>query len=477
MLFTSVNFAIFLSILFAVYYSSPKKYQWMILLAASYIFYAFSGFQYVLLLAYISAVSYFSAIHLHKKKKIGSFEVFSLILAILVPLLFFKYTGFLTSNINIILSAFSSATELTSMQIVLPLGISFYTFAAIGYVVDTLKNKYEPYKNPLHLAAGLSFFPCLVSGPIERQNHLVPQVLKRHDFNYKDATYGLKQIAWGLFEKLVIADNLAVIVDKVFSDVHSYSGAPLLFASLFFAFQIYCDFAGYSDIAIGVARLFGINLTKNFNCPYFSASIQEFWRRWHISLSSWLRDYVYISLGGNRKGNLKKQLNVLITMLVSGFWHGAAWTFVVWGVAHGLCQIIENLTGINKKENTNKVIQIFRILSVFFIICILWIFFRANSFSDAYYVITHMFDGISHTKNYLILLFESSLIYKTDLMLICCELLLLFIYDYMSLTENVIDKISSKKCFIRWPIYIFFVILIAFLSYKGESVKFVYAGF
>ena len=363
------------------------------------------------------------------------------------------------------------------MQIVLPLGISFYTFAAIGYVVDSLKKKYEPYNNILHLAAGLSFFPCLVSGPIERQNNLVPQVLEGHNFNYKDATYGLKQIAWGLFEKLVIADNLAVIVDIVFSDVYSYSGAPLLFASLFFAFQIYCDFAGYSDIAIGVARLFGIYLTKNFNCPYFSASIQEFWRRWHISLSSWLRDYIYISLGGNRKGNLKKQLNILITMLVSGLWHGAAWTFVVWGGAHGLCQIIENLTGINKKENTNKVIQIFRILSVFFIICILWIFFRANSFSDAYYVITHMFDGISHTKNYLILLFESSLIYKTDLMLICCELLLLFIYDYMSLTENVIDKISSKKCFIRWPIYIFFVILIAFLSYKGESVKFVYAGF
>lgn len=477
MLFTSFSFVIFLSVLFGLYYSSPKRYRWNILLVFSYIFYAFSGIQYVLLLAYISAVSYFSAIHLHKKQTLGSFEIFSLIFAILIPLLFFKYTGFLTENINIVLSAFSSATELTSMKIVLPLGISFYTFAAVGYVVDTLKNKYEPFKNPLHLAAGLSFFPCLVSGPIERQNNLVPQVLKGSDFNYHNATYGLKQIAWGLFEKLVIADNLAVIVDKVFSDVHAYSGAPLLFASLCFAFQIYCDFAGYSDIAIGVGRLFGINLTKNFNCPYFSASVQEFWRRWHISLSSWLRDYVYIPLGGNRKGSLKKQLNVLITMLVSGIWHGAAWTFVAWGGVHGLCQVIENLTGINRKENHNKAVKFIRILSVFFIVCVLWIFFRANSFSDAYYVISHMFKGIFHTKQYITHLFDSTLINKTGLAIIFCELLLLFIYDYISLKENVIQKISEKPVLIRWSIYIVFVVLTVFLSYKGEVVKFVYAGF
>lgn len=341
--FTSSSFVIFLSITFFLYYLSSKKHRWRILLLASYVFYSFAGIQYILLLTYITIVSYLAARYLNKNSALGHNGIFISIISIIIPLLFFKYTGFLTSNINIILSACSSAVQLSTMQIALPLGISFYTFAALGYIADIAKKKYEPYNNIFHLAAGLSFFPCLVAGPIERQNKLIPQIINGAKFDYINATYGLKQIAWGLFEKIVIADNLAIYVDQVFSDVHSYSGSPLLIASLFFTFQIYCDFAGYSDIALGVARLFGIQLTKNFDCPYFSSSVQEFWKRWHISLSSWLRDYVYIPLGGNRHGSVRKQLNIVITMLVSGIWHGPAWTFVAWGGCMALFKFLKTL--------------------------------------------------------------------------------------------------------------------------------------
>lgn len=478
MSFTSLSFVIFLALVFAIYYICPAKYRWITLLISNYVFYAFAGIQYILVLLYVSALAYFAGRHLYKVERINTGFKALMIVLTLAPLVVFKYTGFLAANVNIILKAMHSAVSLSTMQIALPLGISFYTFSALGYVIDMSRKKYEPYANPLHLATGVSFFPCLVSGPIERQNKLVPQLLAGKAFDYTMATYGLKQIAWGLFEKKVIADNLAVYVDKVFDDMDYWTGAPLLVGSLFFTIQIYCDFAGYSDIALGVAKLFGIELTKNFDSPYFSKSLQEFWRRWHISLSSWFRDYVYIPLGGNRKGDVRKNINVIITMLVSGIWHGAAWTFIAWGGIHGLIQALENVFGLSKKKTENKLVNFVRAIVVFLIVNALWVFFRANSFVDAWYLFAHQFDGIASVGTYvrgLIPLGINPFVYT--MIPIIFELIILFIHDYLALKMDVINELSAKPVVVRWLVYVLFILMVLLLSAKGGAVKFVYAGF
>ena len=476
MSFTSLEFCIFLPIVFGLYYLSPKRSRWVILLAASYVFYGVAGIQYILLLAYVTAAAFLAARYLEKAERIGKWCMLICVCAVFLPLIVFKYTGFLTENLNILLRAVKSAESLTTMQIIQPLGISFYSFSALGYVIDVARKKSPAIQNPLHLAAGIAFFPCLVSGPIERQNRLVPQIVEGNAFDYAEATYGLKQIAWGLFEKRVLADNLAVYVDTVYTDVHAYFGAPLLIASLFYTLMIYCDFAGYSDMAIGTARLFGIRLTKNFDSPYFSESFSEFWRRWHISLSSWLRDYVYIPLGGSRRGKARKALNILITMLVSGIWHGASWTFVAWGGLHGLAQAAESMLGLNGRTSKNRLVRIIRTAAVFSVCSALWVFFRAPSFADASYLLRHMFDGIRDFHVYLYSLVALGLT-KPKLAVIAIELAVLAIYDFCSLKTNVINRISALPPVIRWGIYVCFLFLIAQCSLKGTAVQFVYAGF
>jgi len=476
MSFTSLEYWIFLPIVFGAYYICPKRRRWICLLTASCVFYGFAGIQYVLLLVYVTLAAFLAARSLEKTDHINRWWMAAGVCAVILPLIVFKYTGFLMENLNIFLRAMKSARSLSTMKIIQPLGISFYSFAALGYVIDVAKKKYPAFQNPLHLAAGLSFFPCLVSGPIERQNKLVPQILEGHDFDYTEASYGLKQIAWGLFQKKVLADNLAVYADAVYADVHAWFGAPLLAASLFYTMMIYCDFAGYSDIAIGTARLFGIRLTKNFDSPYFSESFSEFWRRWHISLSGWLRDYVYIPLGGNRKGTVRKNFNILCTMLVSGIWHGASWTFVAWGGLHGLAQAAESSVGLNRKPSKNPLIRIIRIVIVFSVCSTLWVFFRAPGFEEAGYLLRHMFDGIQNPHVYVYSLVPLGLT-KPKLAVTAAELLLLAAYDYASLKTDVIERISSLPLVLRWGIYICFLFVIAQFSLKGTAVQFVYAGF
>lgn len=476
MSFTSIKFWVFLPIIFFLFYLYPRKYRWTILLIGSYVFYAFAGIQYLLLLAYVTLTAYTVARYIEKKGRLGKLGMTISIVSVILPLIFFKYTGFLIDNLNIIIQTFKSAHYLSSMRILLPLGISFYTFSALGYVIDVSRKRYSAFHNPFHLATGISFFPCLVSGPIECQGNLVVQLVNEVEFDYSVATYGLKQIAWGLFQKIVIADNLAVYVDRVFSDFHAYTGSPLLIASLFFTFQIYCDFSGYSDIAIGIARLFGVELSKNFDSPYFSESLQEFWRRWHISLSSWLRDYVYIPLGGNRKENTRKHFNLLATMLVSGIWHGASWKFVVWGGIHGITQVIESSTGINEVKSKNVIVKMIRTVSVFTICSTLWLFFKSYSLKTVGYVLANMFNGIHNPRSYCYALKEIGL-GKIALLMIFFVLSILFVYDYYSLKLDVIKKISSLPLFVRWSIYILFLLIVAQLSAKGVAIKFMYAGF
>lgn len=475
MSFDSLTFAIFLVATFVAYWSCRPRYRWIVILAANVTFYGYAGLQYLLLLTYIIVTTYwlarwFHSRHLRRQLVIG-------ILAMVLPLVVFKYSGFLGENVNLILAAAGSAEGLQTMEIALPLGISFYTFSALAYVIDVWNYRIEPERNIGHLAAGISFFPCLISGPIERQQNLIPQIVDHQTFDYDSAVYGLMRMAWGFYKKLVIADNLAPYVDAVFQNVHSYHGASFLVASLFFTIEIYCDFSGYSDIAIGVARLFGIRLTENFRSPYFSQSIQEFWRRWHISLSTWFRDYIYIPLGGNRRGAARKYMNLLVTFLVSGLWHGASWTFVVWGGAHGVAQIAESCTVRRGMKMKCGLFAMIRMLVVFCVVSILWIFFKADTFSSAGYMIIHMLDGIRSPVSYAMSGKSEIGMNGKAIIILLFQLFLLACYDWKSLSVDVIREVQKQPVVVRWSLEVVFLIMILQCAYKGGPVSFVYAGF
>lgn len=332
MLFNSIKFAIFLPIVFVMYWMLPHRFRWMILLISSYYFYMSWNVKYVLLIFTTTVVSYTAAIFLQnaknqKKKRI--ILTASLIICLGI-LLVFKYWGFVFETINNLLSFFSIQTHPITLSLILPVGISFYTFQTLGYVFDVYKGRIRAEKHFGYYATFVSFFPQLVAGPIERTESLLPQIKSKHIFEESVGLLGTQYIILGLYKK-VIADTLAFHVDIVFGDLYKYEGFALLLATFLFSIQIYCDFSGYSDIAGGTAKLFGIELMENFRSPYFSGSLKEFWKRWHISLSTWFKDYVYIPLGGNRCSKIRQRFNLIVTFFVSGLWHGANWTFVMWG--------------------------------------------------------------------------------------------------------------------------------------------------
>ena len=333
MLFNSAAFAVFLPIVFLMYWFFPSKYRWILLLAASYYFYMGWNAKYVLLIFGTTLISYLCGIlmeraeHARQKKCILILSC----IVILGVLFLFKYCGFFLQNLNFILGKFFIQIHPFTGKLLLPVGISFYTFQTLSYMADIYQGKQKAERHFGYYVVFISFFPQLVAGPIERAEHLLPQMKGEHAFSYAKASYGVRQMAIGYFKKIVLADTLAVYVDTVYQNVHAYSGFTLFLTSVFFSFQIYCDFSGYSDIAIGTAKLFDMDLTDNFKSPYFSISIHDFWKRWHISLSSFFRDYIYIPLGGNRCDTVRNSLNLMGTFLLSGLWHGAAWHYIVWG--------------------------------------------------------------------------------------------------------------------------------------------------
>lgn len=333
MLFNSFVYILFLPIVFALYWFLRDQYRWILLLIASYFFYMCSGPQYGLLIFCVTLVSYLSAIVIEKysDKKKKKVALIGTVIVCMGVLFFFKYFNFFSGTANALMNRMGIKQDPITFNIVLPVGISFYTFQTMSYVIDVYKGTTKAEYHFGKYAAFVSFFPQLVAGPIERSNNLLPQIRQNHIFNHDKAMQGVKLMLWGYYKKLVIADALAEYVKKVFDSPRDFTGFALVIASLFFTIQIYCDFSGYSDIAIGTAKLFGIELMKNFKSPYFSGSVREFWSRWHISLSTWFRDYVYIPLGGNRVGKIRHYINLMITFLVSGLWHGANWTFVAWG--------------------------------------------------------------------------------------------------------------------------------------------------
>lgn len=477
MLFNSLEFFIFLPIVFAFYWLIGNKHikqQNLLLVIASYVFYGWWDWRFLFLILFSSLVDYTIGLKLNSednpvKRKILLWISICVNLGFLG---FFKYYNFFVDSLVDSFTFFGEKLSINTLNIILPVGISFYTFQTLSYTIDVYNKKLEPTKNFLAFTAFVSFFPQLVAGPIERATNLLPQFHKKRVFIYKNAVDGLRQTLWGLFKKVVIADNCAEYANLIFNNYEDYSGSTLLLGAFFFAFQIYGDFSGYSDIAIGISRLFGFDLKRNFAFPYFSRDIAEFWRRWHISLSTWFRDYLYIPLGGSKGGTKMKIRNTFIIFIVSGFWHGANWTFVVWGALNALYFLPLLLLDKNRVNTDlvaeNKYFPTLRELSqmtvTFFITVIAWIFFRADNVTDAFI----------YTKN----IFKITLFTKPEILPITIlGLITLFMFiEWLGRTgEYAIQKVDFMKKPIRWSFYFFLIILI--FSFTGEQQEFIYFQF
>ena len=403
MLFNSIEFAIFLPIVFLLYwfvFNRNLKLQNLFIVAVSYVFYGWWDWRFLFLIAFTSFCSWGSGLLIERynsnPKKAKAISALNIVLNLLI-LGVFKYYDFFAKEF---VELFGLSSDGILLNIILPVGISFYTFQALSYSIDVYRGKLKPTHDIIQFFAFVSFFPQLVAGPIERATNLLPQFEKPRRFDHDIAVDGLRQILWGLFKKMVVADNCALYVDQVFSNYQSQSGSTLLLAAVLFTFQIYGDFSGYSDIAIGTAKLFGIKLMRNFNMPYFSRDIAEFWRRWHISLTTWFRDYVYIPLGGSRVSKAKIVRNTFVIFLLSGFWHGANWTFIVWGAYHALLLLPLILLGKNRKHTdvvaTGRFLpslkEMGQMLLTFLLAVVGWIVFRANTIEEAWNYICGLFN-------------------------------------------------------------------------------------
>ncbi|WP_188462418.1 MBOAT family O-acyltransferase [Bizionia arctica] len=404
MLFNSLEFAIFLPIVFLLYWfvaSRKISYQNILILASSYFFYGWWNWKFLFLIVFSSFLDFYLAKAISKTSKIQHRKLFlSLsIIANLGLLGIFKYYNFFIDSFSTAFSFFGQNINPDYLQLILPIGISFYTFQTLSYTIDVYRKKIDSTNNILAFFCFVSFFPQLVAGPIERASNLLPQFFKKRSFNYEKAVDGSRQMLWGFFKKIVIADNCAYYVSAIFNDANEHSGSTLVLGAVLFAFQIYGDFSGYSDIAIGTAKLFGFEFKQNFAFPYFSKNIADFWRRWHISLTTWFRDYLYIPLGGSRVSNLKTYRNIFIVFIISGFWHGANWTFIVWGLLHFLYYVPTiqlNKNKISLKNNTvNSTLSHLnsgiKMLFTFSLVTFAWIFFRADSIKDAFAYINGIF--------------------------------------------------------------------------------------
>lgn len=478
MLFNSLDFAIFLPIVFILYWFVANKsltLQNCLLLVASYVFYAWWDYRFLFLLMFSTFLDYFTGLKMHESTKPGG-KKFWFWLSIIVNLGFlgfFKYYNFFIDSFAQLLSSVGLKANPWTLNIILPVGISFYTFHGMSYVIDIYKDKIKPTKNFIDYAVFVSFFPLLVAGPIERATHLLPQIQRTRTFSYERAVDGLRQILWGLFKKVVVADNCAEYANMIFNNSEAYSGSTLVLGAFFFAIQIYGDFSGYSDIALGTARLFGIELLRNFAYPYFSRDIAEFWRRWHISLSSWFKDYLYIPLGGSKGGTWMKIRNTFIIFIVSGFWHGANWTFIVWGALNALYFMPSLLRNTNRSNMeivakgrllpTPK--EAINIAITFGLAVFAWIFFRA--------------EDMSHALNYIGNIFTGSLFAKPQVLpLSVLSMVVLFMMvewygrEYPYALANVGLKWPKM---VRWSLY--YVLVGCIFYFSGEQQEFIYFQF
>ena len=477
MLFNSLGYAVFLPIVFIVYWLIPHKYRWIFLLGASYYFYMSWNPKYVILILGTTLLSYLCAIKIEKTDSKKTKKVWMMsALVVLIGLLFvFKYLNFFSASVCEFLGLFSIKLNPFVYKLVLPVGISFYSFQMLSYVIDVYKGTVPAEHNFAIYASFISYFPKLFAGPIERASNLIPQIKSDHKIDPDQIAYGLKLMLWGYFKKMVVSDYISKYVDAVYGNVNGYHGFSFFIASVLFSIQIYCDFSGYSDIAIGTSELFGIHLMTNFRSPYFSKSVKEFWNRWHISLSTWFRDYVYIPLGGNRCSKAKHRMNLFVTLLLSGLWHGANWTFLAWGGVHGLALVAEDvLKKPLAKIHNSKIGGVISWIVTCFFCNLAWVFFRADSISQACFVIRNMFSGIGNIGSYV-----ASGIAEMAIPVgyIGVLLIILFIYDLIGMNTDAIKKLNKKSPWIKWPIYIIMTLIVVFMSQKGEPAEFIYLQF
>ncbi|OOV18390.1 MBOAT family protein [Flavobacterium sp. LM4] len=483
MFFNSLAFAIFLPIVFLLYwfvFNKTKNTQNALLIVASYYFYSCWDWRFLFLLVFSTFLDYYTGIQIEKGKSEVS-RKFWFWLSIIVNLGFlgiFKYYNFFAVSFSALLNSVGVKASPILLDVILPVGISFYTFHGLSYVIDIYYKRIKPEYNFVDYSLFVSYFPLLVAGPIERATHLLPQVKEKRVFNYAIAVDGLRQILWGLFKKVVIADNCADYANIAFDNSGSNPGSILVLGAIFFAFQIYGDFSGYSDIALGVSKLFGIDLLRNFNYPYFSRDIAEFWRRWHISLSSWFRDYIYIPLGGSKVSKLKQIRNVFIIFIVSGFWHGANWTFIVWGLLNALFilpSIIfktnrNNLDLIAKDRVFPSFKESFQIIRTFAITCFAWIFFRAKDLDSAFSYIK----GIFSSSLFTIPRFDSK---QISIKILLVLILFFVIKEWTSRSySHVLYFSDSKPIYYKWGLYflLFMVIIIWGVTAKTEFIYFAF---
>lgn len=476
MLFNTLQFAVFFGVVFVLYWfvvCKSLKWQNMLLLVASYFFYACWDVRFLFLLLFSTLLDFYTGIKMTEAGSLKSKKIWFW-LSILVNLGFlgvFKYYNFFAESFAALLDNIGIRSHLPVLKVILPVGISFYTFHGLSYVIDIYKDRIRPVKNFVEYAVFVSFFPLLVAGPIERATHLLPQIQQKRSFDYGRAVDGLRQILWGLFKKIVIADNCAEYANMIFGHYGSYSGSTLLLGALFFTIQIYCDFSGYSDIALGTARLLGIDLLRNFAFPYFSRDIAEFWRRWHISLTTWFRDYVYIPLGGSRGGRWMQIRNTFIIFLISGFWHGANWTFIAWGALNALYFLPLLLSG-NNRNNLGIVAEgklfpslkeLTGIVVTFTLTMLAWIFFRATSVTEA----------LAYLKG----IFSKSLFSVPQVLPISLFLfiVLFFVIEWLGRSGRyAIEKIPVPKL-MRWSFYYVLILIIYYFS--GKDQQFIYFQF
>lgn len=491
MLFNSIEFIFFFPIVTLLYFILPYKTRWFWLLAASCYFYMAFVPVYILILFGTIVIDYFAGILIEKSdgKRKKYWLIISLVSNIAI-LVVFKYYNFFIDNVNYLLSLGGTSSALNYLGILLPIGLSFHTFQAMSYTIEVFRGNQKAEKHFGIYALYVMFYPQLVAGPIERPQNVIHQFKQNYDFDYKVAVSGFKLIAWGFIKKVVIADRLAQMVNFVYDQPENFNGISLIVATVFFSFQIFCDFSGYSDIAIGTARVMGINLMTNFNKPYQSQSISEFWSRWHISLSTWFKDYVYIPLGGNKVKVSRWYFNLAIVFLISGFWHGASWNFVIWGAIHAFYLIFAIVTNDLRKKFFDKIFiksstlkTGMTVFTTFVLVAFAWIFFRAKTFNDAIYISTHLFSGWSKDIK---LIIENKNFSRMDVLYlgqmkfefffaIFCIVGMSFIHRLQN-RFSISELISKRPTWQRYLIYQA-VILVVLLYGVYEKEQFIYFQF
>ncbi len=493
MIFNSVSYLLFFPVVVLLYFALPYKLRNVWLLVVSYYFYMNWNAKYALLLAGSTLITYVCSLlvsHFRDKGKTvlakwslaGSFVINIGILFV------FKYSNFFAENINRLMEAFGQGARISAFDVVLPVGISFYIFQALSYTMDVYRGEIKATKNLLRYALFVSFFPQLVAGPIERSKNLLAQFEEKHTFDVDRVRSGLLTMLWGLFMKIVIADNLSGIVTNVYDNYLSYTGVEILLATALFAFQIYCDFGGYSYIAIGSARVLGFKLMDNFNCPYLAMSVNDFWKRWHISLTSWFRDYLYIPLGGNRKGKARKYINIMIIFLVSGLWHGANWTYVVWGGLNGLYLVLEQVSEpLRSRARESFGVDVSRFSYRFFagiwtfaLVDFSWMFFRAESFSQVFGMLRQIKANFGFSRSFGYAVANWGLD-TASLLALCIAFVLLFVVDIYRYRGKDLNKmILAQGAPFRYLVYGVLLLMIMFFGiygYEYAQTAFIYFQF